>query len=346
MKKVSKFALLGVCALVLMGFQNPTKAEIRVVTSIKPIHSLVSAVMDGVSSPSLLIEGAGSPHAYAMRPSQARNLQEADVIVWVGPGLEAFLVKPIATTGKSALSVPLIGSDGLIKLAYRGEHDHHDHGEQAKKSHDHDEDKHAKHEHDEHKHEHDEDKHAKHEHDAEKDEHHDHSGNIDPHVWLDPVNAKTMVTTIAEALSKVDPGNAARYRENAASTHVRLDQLVAKLRVEMKPLANKKYIVFHDAYQYFEERFGIQSSGAITLNPEVLPGAEHVRHIKEKVTEIGAVCVFSEPQFKPKLVSLVIEGTNAKSAVIDPLGSSITAGPDQYFQLITNMMSSMRDCLS
>lgn len=322
-------------------------ADIRVVTSIKPVQSLVAAVMGNVGTPELLIEGANSPHAYALRPSQARSLQNADAVFWIGPGLETFLVKPVETTAQKAMSVPLIDSEGLIKKSYRGDHDH-DHGGHAdhdgKKDHDDHKDGH-KHDHD--KKAHDEHDHAKKGHDDHKDGHHAHDeGGIDPHIWLDPENAKVMVRTIAAALSKIDPANANVFKKNADATQLQLDQLTAKLKATIAPVKGKKYIVFHDAYQYFEARFGMETSGAIAVNPEVIPGAEHLKEIKDRVAELGVVCVFSEPQFKPKLVSLVIEGTSAKSSVLDPLGAGITAGPGQYFELMNDMASSIKSCLS
>lgn len=348
MKKINVSAILALTAIFLTGFTPHVSAELKVVTSIKPIHSLVSAVMDGAGSSELLIEGASSPHAYAMRPSQARSLQDADVVFWVGPELEAFLVKPISTTAKNATSVPLMESDGLLKRAFREEHGEHDHGKHEEENHDHakhdehkdDHAKHEEHEHDEHKHEEHKDDHAGHDHGAHG------KGAIDPHIWLDPENAEAMTRAIANALSAADPGNAALYSKNAAALIDRLDHLSDELRASLSPLRDKRFVVFHDAYQYFEVRYGLESAGAITLNPEVVPGAEHLREIKEKVATLGATCVFAEPQFKPKLVEVVIEGTAAKSGVLDPLGANLAKGPDQYFDLMKAMATSMRDCLS
>ena len=312
MKKVKK-ALFFAIFCVLVSTPTLSKSELRVVASIKPIHSLVAAVMQGAGAPDLIIDGVSSPHAYAMRPSQARNLQNADVIFWVGPELEAFLEKSVATTGQKATSVPLIDHENMIRKEFR-DHDDHDHANPADK--------------------------------GDNDSHNNEKNPTDPHIWLDPVNAKTMVRVIADTLSQADPAAAARYRQNAVNLTARLAQLTADVAATLAPLKDKKYIVFHDAYQYFEARFGMASVGALTLNPDVLPGAEHLRDMKQKVAALGATCVFSEPQFKPKLVSLVIEGTAAKSSVLDPLGASIPAGPDQYFKLITDMAAAMRKCLS
>lgn len=311
-------------------------ADINVVTSIKPVHSLAASVMQGVAAPTLLIAGAGSPHTYALKPSQARTLQEADVIFWIGHDLEAFLEKPIEAIAANALSVELSQSHGLKKLAFRegGAFDSHDHDE-------HDEHGHDDHDHDKHD-EHDHDKHDEHGHDEH--EGHDH-GEFDPHFWLDPKNAIAMVAEIQEHLSKIDPANAATYQSNAANISSQLDTLIAEIDAELEPVRNQGYIVFHDAYQYFEHRFGVSAIGSITVSPEVLPGAERISTLQAKVRELGAGCVFSEPQFEPKLVDVVTENTQAGKGVLDPLGAALENGPSLYFDLIRNMAKSLKDCL-
>lgn len=345
MLKACVSALFAVAVFASSWAPASLHADIRVVTSIKPVHSLVAAVMNGVSAPDLLIEGTGSPHTYAMRPSQARNLQDANIIFWVGPELETFLIKPVKTAGQNATSVVLMQSNGMILRPFREGHGHHDDKHEDEHKHD------AEHKHDD-EHKHDaEHKHEKeHKHEQTKDAHHDHDKHdehgTDPHVWLDPENAKAMVLRITQALSEADPANANTYQKNATAVIVRLDQLSVEISTTVNPLKDAKYVVFHDAYQYFEARFGLASTGAITLNPDVLPGAAHLKEIKHTVADLGVTCVFSEPQFKPQLVSLVIEGTAAKSSVLDPLGASIPAGPDQYFELMKAMALSMKGCLS
>ena len=314
---------------------SAANADVNVVTSIKPVHSLVSSVMQGVGSPTVIIEGAGSPHTYSLKPSQAKQLQDADLVFWMGDELETFLEGPIQNIAQNAKSIKLIDSHGLKKIKFReggmfDEHDDHDDHD------DHDKEEHAKDDHDDHGH----DKHA-------KDDHDDHGhGEFDPHVWLDPINAKAVVHEIEEALVKADPKNAKKYEANAVRMAGKLDQLVTELRVQLQPVQGKGFIVFHDAYQYFEQRFGVAAIGSITVSPEVMPGAERVRDLREKIRGLRATCVFSEPQFEPKLVRTLVDGTGAQTGVLDPLGSSLTKGPDLYFELVREMARSLKECLS
>ncbi|MGB2073516.1 MAG: zinc ABC transporter substrate-binding protein, partial [Candidatus Puniceispirillaceae bacterium] len=232
----------------------------------------------------------------------------------------------------------------------KDDHDDHGHDKHAKDDHDdHGHDKHAKDDHDDHGH----DKHAKDDHDDHghdkhaKDDHDDHGhGEYDPHVWLDPINAKAIVHEIEEALVKADPKNAKEYKANADRIAGELDQLVKELRAQFQPVQQKGFIVFHDAYQYFEQRFGVSAIGSITVSPEVMPGAERVSELRNKIRDLKATCIFSEPQFEPKLVRTLVEGTGARAGVLDPLGASLTKGPNLYFQLVREMARSLKECLS
>ncbi|MDG1029382.1 MAG: zinc ABC transporter substrate-binding protein, partial [Alphaproteobacteria bacterium] len=199
--------------------------------------------------------------------------------------------------------------------------------------------------HDDHDDKHDDhdDKHD--DHDDKHDDHDDHN-ETDPHVWLDPQNAKALVHEIEEQLAKIDPENAEVYEANASIIMKKLDKLTNEIDVNLKPIRGRGYVVFHDAYQYFENRFGISAIGSITVSPEAMPGAERVRELQEKIIELDATCVFSEPQFQPKLIATVTEGTNAGTGVLDPLGASLENGPKLYFELIRNMANSLKDCLT
>jgi zinc transport system substrate-binding protein len=286
-----------------------------VVTSIKPIHSLVSAIMQGVGEPKLIVDGAASPHTYNLKPSNARALQDAKVIFWVGPGLEAFLEKPLQALGRDASIAELDNAPGLVKLPFRegGAFEPHDDAQ-------------------EHEHDH-----------AEADRDHD---AFDTHLWLDPMNAKAIAAMITTTLVAADPANALTYQGNAKALNDRLDALDAEIKGIVAPVKGKPFIVFHDAYQYFEHRYGIRVAGSITVSPETIPGAERVSEIRHKVGELGATCVFAEPQFEPRLVNVVIEGTRAKSGVLDPEAATLKAGPDLYFTLMRGIADSMKDCLS
>ena len=337
--RLNKSAIIAL--MMLSATASPACADVKVVTSIKPVHSLVSSVMQGVGSPSLLVEGAGSPHNYSLKPSQAQQLQEADIVFWMGGELETFLENSIDSIAANAVSVSLLDSHGLSRLPLReggafdshDEHGHDEHGHDDHKDHGHDE-----HGHDDHKdHGHDE-----HGHDDHKDHGH---GEFDAHIWLDPQNAKALVNEIAEHLAEIDPSQAAAYQANASAVMERLDVLTAEIESEVASVKDMGYVVFHDAYQYFETRFGVSAIGSITVSPEVVPGAERVRELQEKIRKLDAACVFSEPQFEPKLVATVIENTDARSTVLDPLGATIPQGPDLYFTLIRNMAASLTGCL-
>ena len=480
---------------ILVSSTTLANADVKVIASIKPVHSLVAAVMEGVGKPELLVEGAGSPHTYSLKPSQAKKLQEADLVFWMSHDLEAFLENSIEGIAANATSVPLMDAHGLIKLDFReggafdahahdehddhddhkdhddhghddhddhkkddhDDHGHDDHDDHKKDDHDdhgHDDhDDHKKDDHDDHGHDDHDDDHAGHGHgdhafewagvfelsagtykwsfakvdgayadpamkmaivasdhieDSEEaaeamlesddtnssvnndvlrvsdkaytlnfddtkdmtvftvkiekdgaytfftehmpfefeasehffkdlagadvepiaqepdmghhDEHHgehahkghdDHDDHghhgTDPHVWLDPVNAKAMIHEIEEALIEADPANASAYEANAEAMMSKLDNLVAEIDAELQPVKGRGYVVFHDAYQYFENRFGVSAVGSITVSPEVLPGAERVAELREKVRNLDATCVFSEPQFEPKLVMTITE---------------------------------------
>ncbi|PST21897.1 zinc ABC transporter substrate-binding protein ZnuA [Mesorhizobium plurifarium] len=331
----STTALLFASTLLLA---SPALAEApNVVVSIKPVHSLVASIMQGIGEPSLIVEGGASPHTYTMKPSNAAALQAAKVVFWVGPGLEAFLDKPLDALGTGAQVVELGEAPGLEKLKFREggafeghDHDEGGHGEEA--GHD---------GHDDHG-----DAHAG---DAEAagHDHHDHAeGEFDMHMWLDPMNAKAMATEIEKTLAAADPANAATYKANLEKFNERIGTLDKSLAETVAAVKDKPFVVFHDAYQYFENRYKVRVAGSITVSPEVLPGAERLSEIRTKIKELGATCVFAEPQFEPKLVSVVIEGTPAKSGTLDPEAGTLEAGPDLYFQMMENIGASLKECLT
>ena len=324
-------------------FFSSVNAEIKVVASIKPIHSLASYLMDGVSKPKLIVDGYASPHGFSLKPSHAKMLQEADIVFWVGEDIENFLVKPLGSIAKNAEKIELLDIKGLKKLKFRERnvfegHDDHghkedDHDDHAKKEDGHD---------DEHKDEHGhDDDHKKEGHDEHGHEGHAH-GEFDPHIWLDPLNAKVILKEMTKHLVENDQKNASVYKDNLKKANKDLDKLVKQVKSELNK--DFKSIVFHDAYQYFEKRFKVNVLGAFTVNTDVLPGAEQLKEIREIIEHDKVTCVFSEPQFNPDIINAVAKDMNISTGVLDPLGATLTPGKNLYFDLIKNMSKSFKGC--
>ena len=339
MKNLKKTSII-ITILSFLSFFTSANAEIKVVASIKPIHSLVSYLMDGVSKPSLIVDGYASPHGFALKPSHAKMLQEADVIFWVGEDLENFLEKPLDSIAKKAEKIELMEIKGLKKLKFGernifDEHDHDDHGDghAKKKKDDHDD-------HDDHGHK----KKKKDDHDDHDDHGHEgHAhGEYDPHIWLDPVNAKIILNEMIEHLIENDEKNSSVYKKNLDKALKDIDGLIKNVKSELNK--DFKSIVFHDAYQYFEKRFDVNVLGAFTVNTDVLPGAEQLSEIREIIEHDKVSCIFSEPQFNPDIINAVAKDMNIKTGVLDPLGATLNPGKDLYFDLIRNMSKSFKGC--
>jgi len=311
MKKIHLISTL----IGLLIFSTLAKAELKVVTSIKPIHSLASYIMDGVGSPGLIVDGYNSPHSFQLKPSHAKMLEQADIIFWIGEDLENFLEKPLDTIAKKAEKIELLEIKGIKKLKFRErnifeEHEgHDDHGHDAKKE------EHDDHGHDDHGH-----------------------GEYDPHIWLDPINAKVILNEITEHLIENDSKNAATYKSNLAKAISEIDKLIIDVITETN--TDLSYVVFHDAYQYYENRFNINILGAMTVNPDVMPGAEQIHEIHEVIEHNNVSCILSEPQFNPDIIKSIAKDTNVKTGVLDPLGANLKPGKNLYFDLIRNMSSS------
>ncbi|WP_170415905.1 zinc ABC transporter substrate-binding protein [Ruegeria atlantica] len=337
-----------------------------VAVDIAPIHSLVARVMDGVGTPNLVVQPGASPHEYNLRPSEAAALQGADLVFWVGEDLTPWMEGAVATLASGATITTLLESDGTVLLEFREDalfeaHDHGDEDHAEDKDHDHedhDDDKdHDDHGHgdedhaegDDHDHKHEE--HAdgeEHDHDehADHDDHHDHAhGEHDPHAWLSPKNAETWLNVIAAQLSAADPENAGQYFANAAAAGEEMAVLSAEVSETLDPVRGSNFIVFHDAYQYFENAFDFPASGAISLSDASDPSPARISEIQARIREEGINCVLSEPQFNPGLVATVMDGTEAKTALIDPLGSDLEPGAALYPQMIRNIAKSLADCL-
>mgnify|MGYP003133352030 FL=1 len=394
-------------AAILASAASPLWADVpAVATDIAPVHALVSQVMEGVGTPDLIVPPRGSPHGYAMRPSEARALSGADLVVWVGPLLTPWLADPLESLASSASHLALLEQPGTRVLAFRegatfeahdhgdegdedhgGEehaekgddqetHDHDAHGDEAHEEHHHekhDDEEHDHEEHDDEEHDHEGHDHEQHDHDAHGHEGHDdagqddaghdapapdeghddhghdeahaHSG-VDPHVWLDPQNGQLWLGQIAEALAELDPDNAAQYRENAAAAQAELAALEEDIAETLAPVKSRPFIVFHDAYHYFEARFDIEARGAISENDARAPGAARVSELRDLVAESGAKCVFAEPQFNPGLIAAVTEGQGTGTGTLDPLGADLEPGAALYADLLRGMAENMAACLS
>lgn len=385
----------------------PALADVpRVAVDIAPVHALVAQVMAGVGAPDLVLPPTASPHAYALRPSEAAALQGADLVVWVGPQLTPWLAGPLDTLSGNAARLGLLEVAGIRRLDFRQgasfeAHDHDDHDDHGHDGHGHDEHGHEDHGHEEHgedahghdghdhghehghaqdapkghdhgahdhghdapkqddhaghDHGHDDHGHDDHGHDDHDDHGHDdhghdshddhgHSG-TDPHAWLDPVNAAIWLDAIAEELSRLDPANAAAYAANAAAGRAELATLQADIVARMAPLSGG-FIVFHDAYHYFEARFDIEAAGAISLSDAAAPGPARVAEIRDLVASQGIGCVFVEPQFNRGMVDAVFEGAGVRIGVIDPIGATLEPGPGLYAALMDGMATSFEDCLA
>jgi zinc transport system substrate-binding protein len=298
-------------ALALAGaLAGPAAADaLKVVATIKPIHSLVTQLMEGIGTPTLLVEGAASPHTLSLKPSAVRAINEADVFVRVSEGLEPFTRKVVKALPATVRVVTLEETPGLKVLPVRasGTFEPHEHSADA---------------------------------------HRESQAGKDGHIWLDPDNAKAIVAYLAKVLSDRSPEDAARLEANALRLDARIDALAAEMEGATQGLKDRPFVVFHDAYQYFERRFGLDAVGSITVSPEVQPSAKRLTQLRRKIASLNAVCVFAEPLFQPNLVAAVTEGTNARSGTLDPEGATLEPGADLYDTLMRNLASDLKSCLA
>ena len=313
----SRIVLLSLVGLAFVLRGGLASAEPKIVTDIPPIHSLVSQVMQGVGEPSLLLSTNASPHDFSLRPSQARLLSQADFLVWVSPVLTPWLDTARVALVPKANSVVLEQVNGTVVLASRElesfakvsdghEHDHHDH--------------------------------------AEKEHAHDHGG-IDPHLWLDPQNAKIWLPHIADALGAADPENAGLYKNNAGKAVQALDALTDKIDAQLASVKERPFVIFHDAIYAFESRFGLKAVGAVSLSDAAPPSASAIQVFRDAIKENQVGCLFYEGPTAPRLLSALTEGTDIRAVEIDPLGRRLAAGVDQYERTLLNLANAMARCL-
>lgn len=290
--------------------ENP----LRVLTSIKPLQLIAAAVQDGVGQPAVLLPPGASPHHYALRPSDVRNVREAELLYWVGADLETFL--PRVLSGRSQPSVAVQDLPGMHLRHFGESHDEHA-------------------------------QHAGHGHDEAADEH-DHAhrpGSLDAHLWLLPANARVIAAKIAADLAAADPSNAARYQANAKAFGERLSALDQRLKSRLQGLAGKPYFVFHEAYDYFEAAYGLKHAGVFSVLGEVQPGARHVAAMRERLQQVGPTCVFSEPPLRPRLAQTLTAGLPVTLAELDAMGGSLPVNAYSYEALLENLAGELAGCL-
>ncbi|CAA7617835.1 High-affinity zinc uptake system protein ZnuA [Magnetospirillum sp. LM-5] len=295
----------AIAALLLCLGTQVHAAELKVAASIQPLHSLAAAVMAGAGQPAQVVNGLASEHAYALKPSDARLVQAADLVVLVSPAYETFLARPLAAARSDILALAQL--PGITRLDQRegGAWEAHDH----------------------------------HHHHSDRDE-------ADFHLWLDPANAKLLVAALADKLAAKDPGRAALYRANAQATLARLDALDSELAARLAPVKTRPYVVFHDAYHYFEARYGLNPVGAVTIDPDRPPSAKRMAALRDRMKSAGAACVFREPQFPSPLAASLAQAAGARLGVLDPQGADLPPGPDLYFTMMRRLADSLTSCLS
>nr|WP_314524046.1 zinc ABC transporter substrate-binding protein [uncultured Pseudomonas sp.] len=303
MSRLFSFFVPFLATFMLMGSAH---AEVRVLTSIKPLQLIAAAVQDGVAIPEVLLPPGASPHNYALRPSDVRKVQAVDLVYWIGPDMEGFL--PRVLKGRTLPSVAVQDLPGL-KLRHFAE-DSHSHAEEA----------------DEHDHDH-------------------RPGSLDAHLWLSPVNARVIASKMAADLSAADPANAGRYESNLKAFDERLDALDLRLKERLARIADKPYFVFHEAFDYFEDAYGLKHAGVFSVAAEVQPGAQHVAALRTRLQEVGKTCVFSEPPLRPRLAETLVAGLPVKLAELDALGGYTPATAQGYEQVLEKLGNDLAGCL-
>jgi len=311
--KIKQINNLSTLLKILLSFSflisySSLNAEVKVVATIKPIHSLVAGVMDGLGSPSLIVDGSNSPHNFSLKPSHAKMIEDAEIIFWVGEDLETFMIKSLESIANNATKVSFMDLDNITKLKFKEENILEVEG-----------------------------------YDDDHDDHDDHAdGEFDAHIWLDPKNAIEIVNEIAKTLSLKDPNNKNVYYSNAEKLNHSLNELIKKINLSINKDA--RFIVFHDAYQYFEKRFDVSSAGALILNEEALPSAKKVSEIHKIIKKQNINCIISEPQFNPNIIKSIAQDSSILTGSFDPLGSNFDTNKNLYFEMILSLSNSLKDC--
>ncbi|MEH0834196.1 zinc ABC transporter substrate-binding protein ZnuA [Pectobacterium cacticida] len=329
-----------IAGVLLASVMSISTASAAIITSIRPLGFIASAIADGVTPTEVLLPDGASAHDYALRPTDVQRLQSADLVIWVGPNMENFLEKPlmaISSTKQITLSaLPAIKAE--LQKEASDEHEH---------SHDREDDDHgsAMQGHDEHEHQDDGHEHQDDEHEHHDDEHEHHHGEYNMHIWLSPEMAKQAAIAIHAKLLELMPQNKDKLDANLLYFTDKIAQADEKIVKMLAPVRGKGYFVFHDAYGYFEKHYGLSSLGHFTINPEIQPGAQRLHQIRTQLVEHKAVCVFAEPQFRPAVINAVAKGTDVRSGVLDPLGSNIALGRDSYANFLLQLSNQYASCL-
>jgi zinc transport system substrate-binding protein len=306
-----------IISLLICFSETNADSNLNVVVSIKPFHSLISGVMLGVARPELLLRGNFSPHTYSLKPSDAKKLQYADLVFWGGEALEGFLAKPISSLSKNAEVFSILGINGL-KLRFFSAESHIVKSEIFES----------------------------YSNNLPKNKGADLKAAVDPHIWLDPENAKVITQKTVRILSDFDPENAQIFQKNGEKIIFRLNELDQQLSSEMSEIPDRTYLVLHDAYQYFESRYQLKSAGSITLQLEHFLGVSRLKKVQKMIKTSKVRCIFTEPQYSQKLVNTLIKDTSVKKGILDPIGADILPGPELYFDLLKNLSISLKSCLN
>jgi len=293
-------------------------AHASVVASVKPLGFIAAAIADGVTPVDVLLPDGASEHDYALRPSDIKRIKNADLVVWVGPEMEAFMSKPAADLpAEKNLEIAAMQQVKPLLLKGADDDDHHDdeHAQESGEAH-------------------------------EEEAHHHHHGEFNMHLWLSPQISRLAAVAIHGKLLELMPESKAKLDANLQQFERELADTDKHISAQLAPVSNKGYFVFHDAYTYFEKQYGLSPSGHFTVNPEIQPGAQRLHQIRTQLVEQKAVCVFAEPQFRPAVIDAVARGTKVRKGTLDPLGTNISLSQDSYVKFLLQLSGQYASCLN
>lgn len=309
-KKGAFFALTAFSVTASLTFS----AQANVVASLKPVGFIAAAIADGVTPVDVLLPDGASEHDYALRPSDAKRLKNADLVVWVGPEMEAFMAKSAAEL-PAKKNLAIVDINGVKPLLISGGEDEDEHTAEKSEQ-------------------------------PDADAHHHHHGEFNMHLWMSPEIARKTAVAIHEKLLELMPQDKAKLDANLQQFEVTLADTDKRVNAQLAPVRNQGYFVFHDAYTYFEKHYGLSPTGHFTVNPEIQPGAQRLHQIRTQLVEQKAVCVFAEPQFRPAVIDAVARGTQVRKGTLDPLGTDISLAKDSYVKFLSQLSSQYASCLN